>query len=143
MCLLCDDEKAYAAYMNYLDAMEREGKAVESGEPGARQVADARRYLYLGPLGDAALAAIMARGGVDVQLSSGRWVLAKAVAGAGSGDWHNTALELPDGATGDAVRGASLLAGEVMVLDHSGRPRSISPPRDHQPTHLRQVRFAR
>ena len=27
MCLLCDDEKAYAAYMNYLDAMERQGKA--------------------------------------------------------------------------------------------------------------------
>jgi len=23
MCLLCDDEKAYQAYMNYLDAMER------------------------------------------------------------------------------------------------------------------------
>jgi hypothetical protein len=27
MCMLCDDEKAYAAYMNYLDAMERQGKA--------------------------------------------------------------------------------------------------------------------
>jgi hypothetical protein len=27
MCLLCDDEKAYAAYMDYLDAMERQGKA--------------------------------------------------------------------------------------------------------------------
>ena len=26
MCLLCDDEKAYQAYMNYLDAMERRGK---------------------------------------------------------------------------------------------------------------------
>jgi hypothetical protein len=26
MCLLCSDEKAYAAYMTYLDAMEREGK---------------------------------------------------------------------------------------------------------------------
>jgi hypothetical protein len=26
MCLLCDDEKAYQAYMNYLDAMERNGK---------------------------------------------------------------------------------------------------------------------
>jgi hypothetical protein len=30
MCLLCDDEKAYQAYMNYLDAMERQGKA---GDP--------------------------------------------------------------------------------------------------------------
>jgi len=29
MCLLCDDEKAYAAYMNYLDAMERQGKAID------------------------------------------------------------------------------------------------------------------
>ncbi|MBV9559251.1 MAG: hypothetical protein JOY90_02135 [Bradyrhizobium sp.] len=26
MCLLCDDEKAYQAYMNYLDAMARQGK---------------------------------------------------------------------------------------------------------------------
>jgi hypothetical protein len=29
MCLLCDDEKAYAAYMHYLDAMAREGKAAD------------------------------------------------------------------------------------------------------------------
>jgi len=29
MCMLCDDEKAYQAYMNYLDAMEREGKAAD------------------------------------------------------------------------------------------------------------------
>jgi hypothetical protein len=29
MCLLCDDEKAYQAYMNYLDAMERQGNAVD------------------------------------------------------------------------------------------------------------------
>ena len=29
MCLLCYDEKAYAAYMNYLDAMERQGKAAD------------------------------------------------------------------------------------------------------------------
>jgi hypothetical protein len=29
MCLLCDDEKAYQAYMNYLDAMGRQGKAVD------------------------------------------------------------------------------------------------------------------
>ena len=29
MCLLCDDEKAYLAYMNYLDAMARQGKAVD------------------------------------------------------------------------------------------------------------------
>jgi hypothetical protein len=29
MCLLCDDEKAYQAYMNYLDTMERQGKAAD------------------------------------------------------------------------------------------------------------------
>jgi hypothetical protein len=26
---MCDDEQAYAAYMNYLDALERQGKAVD------------------------------------------------------------------------------------------------------------------
>jgi len=30
MCLLCDDEKAYQAYMNYLDAMARQGEAVDA-----------------------------------------------------------------------------------------------------------------
>lgn len=29
MCLLCDDEKAYQAYMTYLDAMQRQGKEVD------------------------------------------------------------------------------------------------------------------
>jgi hypothetical protein len=29
MCLLCDDEKAYQAYMDYLDAQEREGKVAD------------------------------------------------------------------------------------------------------------------
>ena len=29
MCLLCDDEKAYQAYMNYLDAMQRAGKPAD------------------------------------------------------------------------------------------------------------------
>lgn len=29
MCLLCDDEKAYQAYMSYLDKMERQGKAAD------------------------------------------------------------------------------------------------------------------
>ena len=29
MCLLCDDEKAYQTYMNYLDATERQGKAAD------------------------------------------------------------------------------------------------------------------
>ena len=29
MCLLCEDEKAYQAYMAYLDAMERQGKMAD------------------------------------------------------------------------------------------------------------------
>lgn len=29
MCLLCDDEKNYAAYMSYLDAMERAGEVAD------------------------------------------------------------------------------------------------------------------
>ena len=29
MCLLCSDEKVYAAYMQYLDAMERQGQDVD------------------------------------------------------------------------------------------------------------------
>jgi len=29
MCLLCNDEKAYAAYMHYLDEMERQGQNVD------------------------------------------------------------------------------------------------------------------
>ena len=29
MCLLCDDEKAYQAYMNYVYAMERQGKVAD------------------------------------------------------------------------------------------------------------------
>jgi hypothetical protein len=29
MCLLCDDEKAYKAYMEFLDAVERQGKTAD------------------------------------------------------------------------------------------------------------------
>jgi len=29
MCLLCDDEKAYQAYMNYLDTMQRQDKTAD------------------------------------------------------------------------------------------------------------------
>lgn len=29
MCMLCDDEKAYKAYMEFLDAMEKQGKAAD------------------------------------------------------------------------------------------------------------------
>ena len=37
MCLLCDDEKAYQAYMNYLDAMERQGKAADPDKADGRR----------------------------------------------------------------------------------------------------------
>jgi hypothetical protein len=40
MCLLCDDEKAYQAYMNYLDAMERQGKTADP-QQGIDAVLDA------------------------------------------------------------------------------------------------------
>ena len=29
MCMLCDDEASYQAYMDYLDAMERQGKSAD------------------------------------------------------------------------------------------------------------------
>lgn len=29
MCMLCQDEKAYQAYMNYIDAQERAGKMAD------------------------------------------------------------------------------------------------------------------
>ena len=29
MCLLCNDEEAYQAYMNYLDAMQRQGEVAD------------------------------------------------------------------------------------------------------------------
>ena len=32
MCLLCDDEKAYKAYMDFLDAMERQGKTADPNQ---------------------------------------------------------------------------------------------------------------
>lgn len=32
MCLLCEDEKAYKAYMDYLDAMERQGKTADPSQ---------------------------------------------------------------------------------------------------------------
>ena len=32
MCLLCDDEKAYKAYMDFLDVMERKGKTADPNE---------------------------------------------------------------------------------------------------------------
>jgi hypothetical protein len=30
MCMLCDDEKSYQLYMDYMDAMEKQGKIVDA-----------------------------------------------------------------------------------------------------------------
>lgn len=51
MCLLCDDEKAYSLYMDYLDQMERQGemKDVDAAMDAildkvqAEQIADDRK----------------------------------------------------------------------------------------------------
>jgi CDP-glycerol glycerophosphotransferase (TagB/SpsB family) len=32
MCLLCDDEKAYKAYMDFLDLMEKQGKTADPNQ---------------------------------------------------------------------------------------------------------------
>ena len=40
MCMLCDDEKAYQAYMNYLDAMERQGKVADPDKAGSNALRD-------------------------------------------------------------------------------------------------------
>ena len=45
MCMLCDDEQAYRAYMEYIDAMERQGKAADPQQAidavlGALEAAD-------------------------------------------------------------------------------------------------------
>jgi len=52
MCLLCDDEKAYQAYMDYLDEVERQGRRADDGKAM-----------------DAALAAISGQPVVDTTLS--------------------------------------------------------------------------
>jgi hypothetical protein len=43
MCLLCSNQDAYAGYMAYLDAMERDGKAADPNEAmmAAMKAADA------------------------------------------------------------------------------------------------------
>jgi hypothetical protein len=60
MCLLCDDEKAYAAYMEYLDAMERQGKAADPDKAmdamlDALEAADKAKNLRDDPANDKTL----------------------------------------------------------------------------------------
>ena len=60
MCMLCDDEKAYAAYMNYLDAMERQGEAADPDKAvdavlDALEAADKAKALRDDPANDKTL----------------------------------------------------------------------------------------
>ncbi|MCW2925252.1 MAG: hypothetical protein JWM98_2656, partial [Thermoleophilia bacterium] len=96
----------------------REGKAASEGAArGADQVGDPRRYVYLGPLGAAARAAIELAGGLVVVLADGRHVLARLATGFANGEFGQSALELPTGASADAVRGVALLGVRALVLD--------------------------
>lgn len=97
----------------------REGKASaphSDAVRGRHQVADPRRYLYVGPLSDAARGAIEAAGGIAVILADGRRVLARTVSGFAAGPQGQGALELPSGVLGDAVRGVALLGVRAAVL---------------------------
>lgn len=95
----------------------REGKAAAAGAVrGSQQVGDPRRYVYLGPLGDAARAAIAAAGGLRLVLADGREVVAKVAKGFATGKFGQTALELPEGALADAVRGVAMLGVRALVL---------------------------
>jgi hypothetical protein len=96
----------------------REGRAAAEGAiRGERQVADPRRYVYLGPLDDAMRAAIQLKGGLELVLANGRHVIAKVAAGFAAGKFRQSALELPPGATADAIRGVALLGVRALVLD--------------------------
>lgn len=96
----------------------REAKVAAPGSRRrASQVADPRRYVYLGPIGDAARAAIELRGGLELVLSDGRRVVARLVKGFASGASRQAAFELPADALVDAVRGVSLLGVRALVLD--------------------------
>jgi hypothetical protein len=95
----------------------REQKAQSPGAARTNhQIADPRRYIYLGPIGDAQRAAIAVAGGLEVVLADGRHVLAKITEGFALGDYHQAALELPDGALADAVQGVAMLGIQAVVM---------------------------
>jgi hypothetical protein len=35
MCMMCEDEKSYAAYLAYLDAIQKSGKEIAKADPDA------------------------------------------------------------------------------------------------------------
>ena len=51
MCLLCGDEKAYRAYMDYLDAIERQGRTADPDE-AANAVLDMLHAVDAAPADD-------------------------------------------------------------------------------------------
>lgn len=106
----------------------REGRvAAADAARGARQVGDPRSYVYLGPLSDAARAAIALAGGLTVVLADGRRVLARVAPGFAQGSFHQSALELPAGVTGDSVRGLELPHDvRGVVLDAHLRMREVA-----------------
>jgi hypothetical protein len=95
----------------------REHKAEAAGAARTHhQIADPRGYVYLGPIGDAQRAAIAVAGGLELVLQDGRHVFAKVAEGFAQGDYHQAALELPEGAVADAVAGVALLGIQALVL---------------------------
>ncbi|MCW2960622.1 MAG: hypothetical protein JWM25_751 [Thermoleophilia bacterium] len=103
----------------------REGKtALTQAARGANRIGDPRRYVYLDMLTDVAIAAIRVAGGLEVRLADGRTVLAKVGAKLGTGN-RQVAIELPDGATAEAVRGVALIGIRAIVLDTSYAMREL------------------
>lgn len=104
----------------------REGKTVAAGQRhGYHTIFDPRRYLYVGGLSDAALGAAKLAGGIEVVLDDGRHVLARVGEHFAEGGFHQSALELPDGVSADAVRGVALLGVQAVVLDARLRMRAV------------------
>jgi hypothetical protein len=96
----------------------REGKAAAADAVrGAAQIADPRRYVYLGSLSDAARAAISAAGGLELVLADGSRIMARIARGFATGTHAQSALELPVGAVVDAIRGVGMLGVRATVLD--------------------------
>lgn len=104
----------------------REGKAAAADAVrGATQIADPRRYVYVGPLSAAARAAIAVAGGLEVVLADGTKVLARAVRTFARGALGQTALELPPGTMSDAVRGVALVGVQALVLNQALEMREL------------------
>lgn len=104
----------------------REGKAVLDGVMrGADQLADPRRYLYLGPITDALRAEVLAAGSIDVLLKDRSRVRARVEVDFARGEFSQAAVELPPGILADAVRGVALIGVDALVLGSDFAPRLL------------------